>query len=53
MFSCEFCEIFKNNFFIEHLRATVSQENSRLFFQLHSVLIIIYNLILYNSTISG
>ena len=26
MFSCEFCEIFKNNFFIEHLRATVSQE---------------------------
>ena len=23
-FSCEFCEIFKNNFFTEHLRATAS-----------------------------
>ena len=22
MFSCEFCEIFKNIFFVEHLRAT-------------------------------
>ena len=24
MFSCEFCEIFKNTFFTEHLRATAS-----------------------------
>ena len=24
VFSCEFCEIFKNTFFTEHLRATVS-----------------------------
>ena len=24
MFSCEFCEIFQNNFFTEHLRATAS-----------------------------
>ena len=24
MFSCEFCEIFKNNFFTKHLRATCS-----------------------------
>ena len=25
MFSCEFCEIFKNTFFTEHLRATASE----------------------------
>ena len=25
VFSCEFCEIFKNTFFIEHLRATASE----------------------------
>ena len=24
MFSCEFCEIFKNTFFTEHLRTTAS-----------------------------
>ena len=24
MFSCEFCETFKNTFFTEHLRATAS-----------------------------
>ena len=24
MFSCEFCEIFKNTFFMEHLRVTAS-----------------------------
>ena len=24
VFSCEFCEIFKNTFFIEHLRGTAS-----------------------------
>ena len=24
MFTCEFCEIFKNTFFTEHLRATAS-----------------------------
>ena len=24
MFSCEFCEIFKNNFFTEHLQVTTS-----------------------------
>ena len=25
MFSCEFCEIFKDTFFAEHLRVTVSE----------------------------
>ena len=25
MFSCEFCEIFRNNFFTEHLLATASE----------------------------
>ena len=25
VFSCDFCEIFKNTFFIEHLRATASE----------------------------
>ena len=25
MFFCEFCEIFKNNFFTEHLRTTASE----------------------------
>ena len=25
VFSCEFCEIFKNNFLTEHLRATASE----------------------------
>ena len=30
MFSCEFCEIFKNNFFTEHLRATASGNTSRI-----------------------
>ena len=25
VFSCEFCEIFKNIYFIEHLRATASE----------------------------
>ena len=27
VFSCEFCEIFKNAFFIERLRATTSEFN--------------------------
>ena len=27
VFSCEFCKIFKNNFFMEHLRATASDLN--------------------------
>ena len=26
MFSCEFCEIFKNTYFQEHLRATASEK---------------------------
>ena len=26
MFSCEFCEIFKNTFFTEHLRTTASEK---------------------------
>ena len=25
VFSCEFCEIFKNIYFLEHLRATASE----------------------------
>ena len=25
MFSCDFCEIFKNTFFIKHLRTTASE----------------------------
>ena len=25
VFSCEFCEIFKNTYFIEHLRTTASE----------------------------
>ena len=28
MFSCEFCEIFKSNFFTEHLRTTAFQQNT-------------------------
>ena len=28
VFSCEFCEIFKNTFFTEHLRATASERIS-------------------------
>ena len=28
VFSCEFCEIFKNTFLTEHLRATVSVTES-------------------------
>ena len=27
MFSCKFCEIFKNTFFTEHLRATNSEHS--------------------------
>ena len=27
MFSCEFCEIFKNTILTEHLRATASRDN--------------------------
>ena len=26
-FSCEFCEIFENTFFIEHPRTTASEQN--------------------------
>ena len=29
VFSCEFCEIFKNTFFTEHLWATASEEHLR------------------------
>ena len=32
VFSCEFCEISKNNFFTEHLWATASEE-----IQLHNI----------------
>ena len=35
VFSCEFCEISKNIFFTEHLRATASEESA--FFKNHSV----------------
>ena len=28
MFSCEFCEIFKSTFFIEHLRTTTSDNQN-------------------------
>ena len=28
VFSCEFCEIFRNTFFVEHLRATASRMGS-------------------------
>ena len=28
MFSCEFCEIFKNTFLTEHLRMTASAEHN-------------------------
>ena len=31
VFSCEFCEIFKNTFFTEHLRTTASVSISELF----------------------
>ena len=34
VFSCEFCEIFKNTFFAEHVRATVS-EYSRIEFRVN------------------
>ena len=27
VFSCEFCKIFKNTFFIEHLQTTASENN--------------------------
>ena len=30
VFSCEFCEISKNNFFIEELWATASEEHMRM-----------------------
>ena len=29
VFSCEFCEISKNSFFIEHLRVTASEKTSK------------------------
>ena len=35
MFSCEFCEIFKNTFFMEHLRTTASYYWMPLFNQLY------------------
>ena len=36
MFSCEFCEIFKNTFFTEHLRVTASD--------IRMQVVVIYNL---------
>ena len=46
VFSCEFCEIFKNTFFIEHLRTTASK---KLNFELkplkqHNIILRIYTL---------
>ena len=38
MFSCEFCEIFKNNFFIEHLWATASKVLNVIRIQNHNAL---------------
>ena len=38
-FSCEFCEIFKNNFITEHLQMTVSVIKKRLFKTQSSMLI--------------
>ena len=32
LFSCEFCDIFKNVFFTEHLRATNSVKSHTIFF---------------------
>ena len=29
MFSCKFCEMFKNTYFVEHLRAAVSEESDQ------------------------
>ena len=39
LFSCEFCEIFKNTFYIEHLRVTASGDLVFLFhiFNLHLI----------------
>ena len=34
VFSCEFCEIFKNTFFTEHLRMTASAETFKEIFSL-------------------
>ena len=31
MFFCEFCEIFKNNYFVEHLQTTASLNTWELF----------------------
>ena len=39
MFSCEFCEIFKNTFFTEHLRVTASD--------IRMQVVVIYNLNLF------
>ena len=38
MFSCEFCEIFKNNFFTEHLWATASKVLNVIRIQNHNAL---------------
>ena len=32
VFSCDFCEIFQNTFFTEHLRATASENHYLLFY---------------------
>ena len=35
MFSCEFCEIFKNTYFLEHLRTAASEDCSYGYFLLN------------------
>ena len=36
VFSCEFCEIFKNTFFIEHVRTTASKKRLQEVFPVNS-----------------
>ena len=38
VFSCEFCNIFKNTYFVEHLQMAVT-EMTRYFLQRHQILI--------------
>ena len=35
VFSCEFCEIFKNTFFVEHLRTAASNHCQLIFVNIH------------------
>ena len=44
VFSCEFCEIFKNTFFSEHVRATVT-EYSRIEFCVNIAQLIIFHIL--------